>query len=283
MDLSNNPFKRPFPDREFGREVVVGIGRVSIFVFAALYFLRPAGIHFPNNPLLICLGYGIVTFLVGVGYSFVTTKVFGWKKSGDGWTLGRWILDAALLLVLIALANFIYYNALVGWTAFHLAVLTYVAVPTVLIGLFPITFSGMAVQMRAERENRKTAGEVQLATARQSRQHEAELIPLGDGALLVDPNSLLFCESRQNYVRCVFLKDGQSVEQTIRATLTSLAEQVTGGQLIRCHRSYLVNPEHVRQAQGNAQGLRLELVATNEEVPVSRAYVTTFRELMLNR
>lgn len=283
MTLSNNPFLRPFPDREFGKEVVVGIGRVSLFVFAALYLLRPMGIHFPGNPLMICLGYGLITFVVGITYSFITTRVFGWKKSGDSWVLWKWILDAALLLVFIALANFVYYNALVDWTAFHPIVFTAVALPTVLIGLFPITLSGMAVQMRAERNNRKLAVEVQLATTRQSEITEAPLMQIGDGLLKVAPGNLLFCESQQNYVRCVFLKDGQATEQTVRATLSGLAEQITDDQLVRCHRSFLVNPEKVLQVQGNAQGLRLKLVATKEEVPVSRAYVKAFRELMLRK
>lgn len=283
MPFSNNPLKRPFPDREFGRDVVAGIGRVSLFVFAALFFLRPAGIYFPGPPLIICLGYGMVTFLVGVGYSFLTTKVLGWRKSGDRWTLGKWILDAALLLAMIALANFVYYNALVGWTAFSPVVLLSVAIPTVLVGLFPITLSGMAVQMRAERENQKTAVDVQLATTRKTEVKVEQLISLGDGALTVDPGKLIFCESRQNYVRCCFLQEEQFTEQTIRATLSGLEAQLSEDQLIRCHRSFLVNPEYIKQARGNAQGLRLEIEHTDEVIPVSRAYVQTFRTFIMNR
>ncbi|MEO0734569.1 MAG: LytTR family DNA-binding domain-containing protein, partial [Bacteroidota bacterium] len=242
-------------------------------------FLRPQGIHLAGNPLLKCLGYGLVTFLVGVAYAFVTTRLLGWKKCGPNWTLGRWILDCGLLLACISVGNFFFYNATVGWSAFHILVLAGISVPTVLIGLFPIAASGMAIQLRAEREHQRVAGQVLLATAGQhSSVTRSRLTALGDGSFTVDAATLLFCESRQNYVRCVYLSEGEVREQTIRATLTGVAEQLRGSTLLRCHRSYLVNVEHIRQAQGNAQGLRLELIGTDEEVPVSRTYVSVLRE-----
>lgn len=279
--LDKNPLKRPFPDREFGRSGVLGMLGVSVFVFAILFILRPYGVRTDRIFFLTCLGYGLVTFIVSYAYAYVTTQLLHWKKSGDSWTLGKWILDCGLLLAFISVGNFIFYNYTVDWSAFHPAILATITVPTVIIGLFPIAFSGLAVQMRAEREHQRVAGEVQL-TSRSDKPARAgaKLVALGDGALMIDPESLLFVESRQNYVRCVFLREGAVAEQTIRATLSGVEAQVQG-TLSRCHRSYLINAQHVRQARGNAQGLKLELVGTTEEVPVSRAYVPAFRERVL--
>jgi hypothetical protein len=282
VKLSNNPFRRPFPDREFGPETIVGMLWVSLFVFCALFFLRPLGMHVPGNLLLTCLGYAVVTFIVASLYASITTYIFNWQKSGDNWTLGKWILDAGLLLACISVGNFLFYNFTVDWSAFSPFVLAYITVPTVLIGLFPIAFSGMAVQMRAERDHQRTAGQLQLATARPGLVNpDHRLVELGEGGLSIDPNTILFCESRQNYVRCVFLDQGTSREETIRATLSGLEEQLTEWNITRCHRSYLVNPDHIRSARGNAQGLKLDLVGTAEDVPVSRAYVAALREVLL--
>ena len=282
MKLSNNPFRRPFPDREFGSETIVGMLWVSLFVFCALFFLRPLGMHIPGNVFLTCLGYALVTFMVASLYAMVTTRFFKWQKSGDSWTLGKWILDSGLLLACISIGNFLFYNFTVNWSAFSPIVLAYITLPTVLIGLFPIAFSGMAVQLRAERDHQRTAGQLQLATARPGVENpDHRLIELGDGGLSIDPNTILFGESRQNYVRCVFLDQGASREETIRATLSGLEGLLAGRGILRCHRSYLVNPNHIRSARGNAQGLRLDLVGTTEEVPVSRAYVTVLREVLL--
>lgn len=250
---------------------------VSLFVFGTLFLLRPFGMQVEGNLFFTCLGYGLVTFLVSVAYAFTTTRFFGWKKCGDNWTLWKWILDCALLLACISIGNFIYYNLTVGWTAFEPAVLAMIAVPTVLVGLFPITFSGMAVQMRAERDNEREA--VRLGSAPKTSLAPApapNLLALTD-TFSVDPATLLFCESRQNYVRCVYLRDGVVAEEIIRATLTGLELVLAGFVLLRCHRSYLVNPAHIRAARGNAQGLKLTLVGTEEEVPVARAYVSALR------
>lgn len=283
MKLSNNPLNRPFPDREFGRNILMGMARISIFVFCALYLLRPLGFNASGNIVLVCLGYGLVTFLVSTSYAWATERFLGWRRSGVGWTLGKWILDCGLLLAFISAGNFVYYNWLVGWTAFSAIILAYITLPTVVIGLFPIAFSGIAIQLRAERVNSRAAEGFlgALLPAQAPTTTAPQLVSLGEGSLTIDPGSIVFCESRQNYVRCVFLSQGKTQEETIRATISSVEAQLLTFGVIRCHRSYLVNPAHIRRATGNAQGLRLEMVATDEEVPVSRAYVASLRKVTL--
>lgn len=272
---SVNPFKRPFPDREFDRSNVLGMARIGIFVFAFLYILRPGGMETKGNFLLTCLGYGLVTFLVSVGYSYVTLEVFKWKKSGDRWTLGRWILDCALLLLLISLGNFLYYNATVGWTAFYPVVFFAIVPLTVLVGLFPIAFSGMAIQLRAERENQRAASSILLQTLGQSAGSDYRpAVTLGErDELTLPPGEILYCEARQNYVN-VHYRSQEGVEETqIRATLASMSDALVDTRVIRCHRSFLVNLDHVLSVTGNAQGLRLRLAGLEESIPVSRTYV----------
>jgi hypothetical protein len=250
---------------------------VSLFVFIALFLLRPYGMHVQGNLFLTCLGYGLVTFGVAVVYSFTTTRIFGWKKCGDNWTLWKWIVDSILLLACISVGNFIFYNFTVGWTAFEPFVLATITIPTVTIGLFPVAFSGMAVQLRAERKNQREAGLISLTPKTPLAPAAAPHLLALSGTFSVDPTALLFCESRQNYVRCVYLREGIVAEETIRATLSGLETELVGHRLLRCHRSYLINPDHIREARGNAQGLKLSMIGTEEEVPVARAYVSLLR------
>lgn len=252
--------------------------RVSVFVFFALFLLQPFGMHVRGSFFLNCLGYALVTFLVALVYGWTTSRLLGWKKSGDNWTLWKWILDCGLLLACISVGNFIFYNFTVDWMAFSPIVLATITVPTVLVGLFPIAFSGMALQLRAERDNRKAAGRVRLAVKPSPAPAPAPVLVALNDTFSVDPGALLFCESRQNYVRCVYLWEGLATEEIIRATLSGVENRLAAGPLLRCHRSYLVNPGHIRAARGNAQGLKLSLIGTEEEVPVARAYVDLLRE-----
>ena len=285
--FSRNPLKRPFPDREFGPSVMWGHARTAIFVFAVLYVMRPFGLDFGKNALPITLGYGLVTFIIAITYHYGTEKWLGWERAGGNWTLGRWVLDCAIVLTLISIGNFIYHNFLVGWGAFSLVVLAAIAVPTVLIGLFPIAFSGMFIQMQAERDNQRTAGLLARVAGRSGNEpvaagdvHSPTLVALTD-ELALAPGDILFCEARGNYVRVVYLSAGVVRDETIRATLSHVASVLDGGETVRCHRSFVVNTDHVTSARGNAQGLRLNMVGIEEEVPVSRAYVQSVKELVL--
>ncbi len=280
--LSNNPLRRPFPDRNFDREQVIGIGRVAVFVAVFLFLFRPFGYGHTENVFWVCLGYGVVTFLVGVSYHYVTDRWLNWKRSGDGWTLGKWILDCALLLALISLGNFVYYNALVGWSAFHPFVFLAVAGPTVLVGLFPIAFSGMGIQLRAEREYQRDAARLTLQSVTGPLSRTETPVTLGEVLTLL-PADLLFCEARQNYVRVVFTDGDRTEEETIRATLTGVEGQLRTPNILRCHRSFLVNVNRVEAASGNAQGLRLTVAGWPETVPVSRSFVPELRRAVDGR
>lgn len=277
--LRDNPFRRPFPDRDFDRAQVAGLGRIAVFVAVFLYLFRPFGRGHVSNLWAICLGYGLVTFTVAVAYHYVTDRWLGWRRSGERWTLGRWLLDCGLLLFFIALGNFLFYNALVGWTLLDPVVFLAVAGPTVLVGLFPIAFSGLAIQLRAEREHQHTAAGVAARPPAPFRPRTERPVALADD-LTVAPADVLFCEARRNYVRVVYDTGATATERTVRTTLAAVAEQLGAERVLRCHRSFLVNADRVVAATGNAQGLQLRLAGWAESVPVSRTFVPRLREVL---
>ena len=66
---------------------------------------------------------------------------------------------------------------------------------------------------------------------------------------------------------------------THRVTLSSFEIQLKEvSSLVRCHRSYMVNLNKVKNISGNAQGLKLELINHSEIIPVSRKYIPIVKE-----
>jgi len=62
-------------------------------------------------------------------------------------------------------------------------------------------------------------------------------------------------------------------------TIKNLDTQLTDfAEIIKVHRSYLVNLHQIEQISGNAQGYRLKLYGGIIGVPVSRAMIPTFEE-----
>jgi len=91
--------------------------------------------------------------------------------------------------------------------------------------------------------------------------------------------NLLYLESSDNYV-LVHHQSNQSIEKyMLRNTLKNLENNLRAYNLMRCHRSYIVNPLNVNSQTKTAKGLSLKLKSTAEIViPVSKPYMSEFQK-----
>ena len=100
--------------------------------------------------------------------------------------------------------------------------------------------------------------------------------------LHLNPDKLLYLKSSANYVEVYYMKNGEVKKQIIRNNLKTLEQSLTNSYsiLIRCHRSYMINMNKIISMKGNAQGYRLKLKNLNQEIPVSRSYIKTLKEIL---
>ena len=215
-------------------------------------------------PLPRSLAYGTVVFVVAVAYSFITDYL-GVNRSGPRWTLLRWTIDQAVLLFLVSAACFLLYNATVGWTVLNLRVLLYITLPTVVVGLFPIVFSGIALQVRAEQDHQRTASRIQVSSLSQ-----------GGGAAGAKEVEEGVVYARRTAQSSTTLYLPGSETSTSDQPIEQVAQDLADRGVVRCHPDYLVDPARIVAVTADAQGLRLRLRQSDATVPVSPAY---FREL----
>jgi multisubunit Na+/H+ antiporter MnhG subunit len=64
---------------------------------------------------------------------------------------------------------------------------------------------------------------------------------------------------------------------TIRQIEETLQQELA---FVRCHRAYIVNTGRIDRVTGNAQGYKLSLRDTSEEIPVSRIYLNAIKEIL---
>ena len=83
---------------------------------------------------------------------------------------------------------------------------------------------------------------------------------------------LLFIESADNYSEVVFLQNGQPKKTLLRGSLSRFEEQAHHPDVVRCHRSFVVNLQRVESISGNAQGYKLQLQNYPSPIPVARRY-----------
>lgn len=90
----------------------------------------------------------------------------------------------------------------------------------------------------------------------------------------VKKESLLYLESSENYISICYLNKGKTSTYLLRNTLKKMEELFAETDIIRCHRSYMVNFEKVKVIRKERDGLVLELDAPSAiDLPVSRTYV----------
>ena len=155
-----------------------------------------------------------------------------------------------------------------------------IIISTWVIGIFPIVFSGIIIQLRNYKANQIHAANIsttlpsttlpskKITIFSQNKKNEFE----------VNLHDLLFVEAMQNYVSIYFLKENKIQKEIIRATLSKVEQQLSDTPIIRCHRSYLVNPNQIQKVEGNAQGLRLTLHQLEDtQIPVSRKYIPALK------
>jgi hypothetical protein len=90
----------------------------------------------------------------------------------------------------------------------------------------------------------------------------------------VKKESLLYLESAENYVSICYIDKGKVSRYLLRDTLKKMEETLSGTEIIRCHRSYMVNFEKVKVIRKDKDGLKLELESPSAiDIPVSKTYV----------
>lgn len=87
-------------------------------------------------------------------------------------------------------------------------------------------------------------------------------------------SELLFLQAADNYVNIVYNNQGKQSKYLLRSSLKLIEDQHKDFPLVRCHRSYMVNFDHVKIIRREKDGLRIELdTPTDTIIPVSNTYM----------
>jgi hypothetical protein len=90
----------------------------------------------------------------------------------------------------------------------------------------------------------------------------------------IKKENLLYLESAENYISICYLNKDKVSKYLLRDTLKKVEESFAGTDVVRCHRSYMVNFEKVKVIRRNKDGLKLELDSPSaDDIPVSKTYI----------
>ncbi|HPG55135.1 MAG TPA: LytTR family transcriptional regulator DNA-binding domain-containing protein [Candidatus Enterocola sp.] len=95
----------------------------------------------------------------------------------------------------------------------------------------------------------------------------------GELRFSVSSENIIYLEAADNYVEINYLKQGKITQHLLRNSLKKLSSELDKTAIRRCHRSYMVNFEHVIALRRNNDEIDLEIdVPDIKKIPVSKTH-----------
>jgi len=147
-----------------------------------------------------------------------------------------------------------------------------------LILMFPYAFQILSLIILEGKEN--------IEQLKRSPAEEVSPIKFSDEhgrlKMIIDPTEILFLNARSNYVDIFYLDAGRVKQYALRNSMKSIEEAVAEHGIVRCHRSYFVNPAHVKVLRKDKYGLVVAEFNIPEvnPIPISKNYYDSIAELM---
>ena len=245
--------------------------------------------------LFIIIGFTLITTVSTSLMGYVFPLLFRNFYSPRNWTIGKSFLNNIITILIICLGNFIFDLFIFDHTPQSLLsiFLSYLLI-TILIGLIPLTVATLLVQNSELKHNLREAKEWNRQINSHSHEKEVSINPESELTTItltgntkesidLSPDSVLYIESSGNYVIINYLNEQIVKQKQLRATIGQMESDLKSySPIVRCHRAFLVNTSHIISAEGNSQGLHLNLTKTSNEIPVSRSYVKEIRNKLSN-
>jgi len=192
--------------------------------------------------------YGLIVFLIYMAVFFIQS----WLYKRDGlWTMQREVLTLLVFYLAIPISSFWYYQTdIVNGTDDFITFLFFQYAPIAII-ISPLIIYGRVFLNKRYRNSLKN-----------------KVLLTGDNKgdqLQVDPNSILYISSAQNYIEVYYLQNDQIKKHLLRTTLKSASSELD--HLTQVHRSYLINPAHFTKWKNTST-----VYIQDIEVPVSKKY-----------
>ena len=100
--------------------------------------------------------------------------------------------------------------------------------------------------------------------------------------LVIAHDVILFIEARENYISIHYMEGEKQKEYSLRQSMRGIESLMDKHGIIRCQRSFFVNPRHVKVLRRDKEGLiQAELdIANSRPVPVSPKYYEQLSKLL---
>lgn len=99
---------------------------------------------------------------------------------------------------------------------------------------------------------------------------------------VIAPEAVMFIKSEDNYVQIHYLDQNKVKKFILRSSMRALEEGLSRHGLVRCHRSYFINPAYIRIVHRDSAGMIVAEMKQEgcETIPISRKYHSDITRLL---
>lgn len=208
-----------------------------------------------NATIIMCILLGVMIISRSVLMVLHRTLKWNWQKF-IVWEVAELLtmsLFTALYLTLMYHGEFAYFH-MVGQCLYYLLIIT----------LFPYVIFNLSFAY--------------VALLEQDTIYDDSLMRFVDNTqklkLMIASSAVLYVEADENYVHVRYMEGEKQKDYPLRASMKSLEELMQKHGLIRCQRSYYINPQHIKVLRRDKEGMiSAELDVPNQKsIPVSPRY-----------
>lgn len=142
-----------------------------------------------------------------------------------------------------------------------------------------IPYSILALSIRVwEYHERVLNSASDLATNRKMRFYDEK----HNLKIVLDSDSILYISAEENYVHIYYVENNKVRNYVLRSSMKAIEELCIDKGLVRCHRSFFVNPLHVKVLRKEQEGIvYAELDAHDvRHIPVTKRHYDRLAELL---
>lgn len=261
------------------------ISLISLGMFLFMLFFQPFEYKMEdfNDRMIFVLGIAAITFIVLGIFRIVMPVSITRRIHAESIKISNEVGLILLIWLFITAAN-VCYLYFVGKIDLTLSV----GVQIALFSAFP------SIVLKLADVNRMLRDQLQHFVRRNlkleqdlSKEKEKPALPVllksdsKNDDLEALPDDLMMFQSADNYVIAVYRKDDRTERKMLRTTMKSIQGTLKEHpEFLRCHRTCIVNTSYILNLSNSYKGHRLTLLDMEEEIPVSRQYLLSIKEVL---
>lgn len=268
--------KKPYPFNADLKHNAKIIFFISAGILAFLLVFQPVEIkNFTNRQIfLIVTGIAVTTFLVLSINLIVIPSMFPKLFDNPRWNIKKEIVWNLWILLAISSSDFLFYTQLFGIIDIHFMDILKIF----FLGGLPVAIIIILNQGRLLRFHLRSAQQLSNKITESKKMKEKTIFFESDyqkDNLTIKLGSLILIKSADNYIEVYFYEDSKVRKHLLRSSLIKAEALIKKYEnIFKCHRTFIVNIDHISEIKGNSQGYKLYFEGLDFPALVSQKYIS---------